>query len=83
MVYYWLTRSVNADIGGACWRRGAFVDFFCDGLGRDVARYARYMGYGGEFWERVHVLNRLVRDMLGRRDENRALFPRYFARYIG
>lgn len=40
MVYYWLTRSVNADIGKACWRRGAFVDFSVtagDGVSRDSA----------------------------------------------
>lgn len=78
MVYYWLTRSVNADIGEACWRRGAFVDFSVTGwMGRDgmerdgiyVARFAGYTGLekdgaGGEFWERVHVLNRLVQDTL-------------------
>lgn len=33
-------------------------------------------------WERVHVLNRLVRDMLV--EKTKAFFPRYFApRYVG
>lgn len=79
--------------------KGSFCRFFCDGLdgtGRDgtgwyVARFARYTRYrkgeggkgGGEFWERVHVLNRLVRDGAGRQNGAGAFFPRYFARYVG
>jgi len=69
VIYYWLTRSVNADIGEACWRRGAFVDFSVTGLdemGRNgTSRNSREKeGRGGGFWERVHGLNRFVRDMV-------------------
>lgn len=61
---------MNADIGEACWRRGAFVDFSVtgwtgrDGMGRDgnKSRDSRDT-WGGEFWERVHVFNQLVWDV--------------------
>lgn len=55
-----------------------------DGTSRDSRDTRRDVGQvGGEFWERVHVLNRLVRDMLVEENEDRAFFPRYFARYVG
>lgn len=88
---------MNADIGEACWRRGAFVDFSVtdwmgwDGMVRYVARFrgthggmSRGVG-GGEFWERVHVLNRLVREYAGIEKNERVglSFPRYSACYVG
>lgn len=49
--------------------KGSFCRFFCDGLvglrWDGMVRRAIVRGIcGDEFWERVHVLNRLVRDML-------------------
>lgn len=68
MVYYWLTRSVNADIGEACWRRGAFVDF---SEGKGVSRDSRE----NELWERV--FNRFAWDR-GREKREGELFSRNF-----
>lgn len=84
---------MNADIGEACWRRGAFVDFsVTDWIGwdgmvrraisrdtrRDVGGGGGREG-GGEFWERVHVLNRLVREYAGiEKNEGRAFLSALF-----
>lgn len=73
MVYYWLTRSVNADIGEACWRRGAFVEFSVtgwNGTGRYVARSAAGVSFGSA----CTCLSRLVRDTAGG-GRDRALLP--------
>lgn len=72
--------------------KGSFCRFFCDGSGWDgmgrewVRRAIRRGTHGGggergEFWERVHVLNRLVRGYAEKTKE-RAFFPCYFACWL-